>query len=197
MTNTIAKKVIAAALAVSTLVNNATTATAAPLTSNYRAYEVSFECHKDGVINTGTRDKLAVNFVTTSGRIYPGAAIMQPGSTCQRGSLAVYRSPQIALPNDDQLARVTVSATGQDAMLATVVHVHQYDKGAPNTGFRTPYVGRWANGNGRRAYCFSTDANDTTSQGWFSNGGDPARHIWSAGCTKKITFLVNGPTSLN
>jgi hypothetical protein len=160
MTNAF-NKITSTALLIATALTGVQPANAAtPLTHNYRAYEVVMECHNDRIQNTGSKDALRVTFVTTSGKTYAGQKIMQPAKTCAKGNKIVYRSPQIALPSNDRIAKVTVAATGQDALWARVAYVEQYDKGAPNTGFNHIRPGRWENGGGR-GYCLSTDRGDS------------------------------------
>ena len=74
---------------------------------------------------------------------------MQAAGTCGWGGKIVYRSPQIALPNQDKFSKVVISAGGQDALWTNKVQVHQYDKGAPNTGFKHLIPGNWDAGHGR------------------------------------------------
>lgn len=162
-----------------------TTASAADfMTSNYRAYELSMECHNPNIQNTGSKSALNVTFYTNTGKTYAGRKLMQPAGTCSQGQKVAYRGPQIALPNTEKLTKITVQATGGDALWAKVAHVIQYDKGAPNTGFTTPYMGRWESGHGR-GYCLSTDRTDNRDT-W-------TPYVASSTCSPKVTFKVNGP----
>ncbi|NEV63856.1 PAN/Apple domain-containing protein [Thiorhodococcus minor] len=157
-----------------------TSAARGPMTANYRAYELIMDCYNASMRNTGSKNSLGVVFVTSSGQSYQGRKIMQPSETCSQGNKIVYRSPQIALPNQDTISKVVVSATGQDALWANKVQIHQYDKGAPNTGFKHLIPGNWDTGHGK-GYCLSLDRGDN-------------RDAWTAyvagGCTPKMTFQI-------
>ena len=159
----------------------ATAASAAPLTSNYRAYEVIMDCYNAKMQNTGSKNALRVVFTTSSGKTYAGRKIMQAPVTCSAGGKIVYRSPQIALPNSDTISKVDISAGGQDALWTNKVQIHQYDKGAPNTGFKHLIPGNWDAGHGR-GYCFSTDRGDNRDA-W-------KPYVAGNGCSPKMTFQI-------
>ena len=150
------------------------------MTSNYRAYEVIMDCYSPNIQNTGSKNALKVTFTTTSGKTYQGRKLMQKAGTCSRGSKIVYRSPQIALPNRDKINKVVISAGGQDALWTNKVQIHQYDKGAPNTGFKHLIPGNWDTGHGR-GYCFSTDSGDNRA---------PWTAFVSGTCYPKMTFAI-------
>ena len=158
-------------------------ANANALTHNYRAYEVIMDCYNAKMQNTGSKDALRVTFITSSGKTYQGRKLMQPTKTCLRGQKIVYRSPQIALPNNDdhRKLKVVISAGGQDALWTNKVQIHQYDKGAPNTGFKHLIPGNWDTGHGK-GYCFSTDRGD--------NRGPWTPYVAGNGCTPKMTFQI-------
>ena len=158
-----------------------TAANANPLTHNYRAYEVVLECFNAKMQNTSSKNALRVMFTTSSGKTYQGPKLMQPAKTCSRGQKIVYRSPQIALPNRDTISKVVISAGGQDALWTNKVQIHQYDKGAPNTGFKHLIPGNWDTGHGR-GYCFSTDRGD--------NRGPWMPYVAGNGCSPEMTFQI-------
>jgi hypothetical protein len=180
MTDTFTKITSAAVLIASTLAG-VQTASANPMTSNYRAYEVIMDCHNAAMENTGSKDALRVTFHTSSGKTYAGRKLMQPASTCSQGQKIVYRSPQIALPDRDTVSKVVVSASGQDALWTNKVQIHQYDKGAPNTGFKHLIPGNWDTGHGR-GYCLSQDRGDNRAP-WTT-------FVASNGCAPKMTFQI-------
>ena len=151
------------------------------LTSNYRAYEVIMDCYNAKMKNTSSKNALRVTFTTSSGKTYQGRKLMQPAKTCSRGQKIVYRSPQIALPNRDTISKVVISAGGQDALWTNKVQIHQYDKGAPNIGFKHLIPGNWDTGHGK-GYCFSADRGD--------NRGPWMPYVADNGCSPKMTFQI-------
>lgn len=164
-----------------TLALTASVASAAPLTHNYRAYEIIMDCYNPKMQNTGSKNALRVTFTTSSGKTYSGRKIMQPAGSCSRGNKIVYRSTQIALPNRDTISKVVISAGGQDALWSNKVQIHQYDKGAPNTGFKHLIPGNWDAGHGR-GYCLSMDRGD--------NRGPWTPYVAGNGCSPKMTFQI-------
>ena len=163
-----------------------TAASAAPLTSNFRAYEVTMDCYHSEVKYAGSKNALQVIFTTSSGKTYKGRKVMQPEVTCSRGDQITYRSPAIALPNSDTIIKVDISAGGQDALWTNKVQIHQYDKGAPNTGFKHLIPGNWDAGH-NKGFCLSTDRSDMSG---------PLKRYAAGGCFPKMTFQIGqGPQS--
>ena len=56
-----------------------------PLREYYRVYEIVMECFSPSIQDTGSKNALSVDFVTSSGQTYKGKKIMQPYTTCNRG----------------------------------------------------------------------------------------------------------------